>query len=189
IASVCLLPVSSPKILFFLCSVATMFSGRPHVFVVDNQVFSSPNSSTMPPIPSHDLNVWQCDPLPSPREALNICWANPWYPGLAFTPVSSRLHSEPFKCLKPPRNMFPIEGSAWSWLLAQATADSFSALEHDLCAIEGAMHANISRASLSLPPSYHRFPVPTMYGYKALHGSEAAAQASAQNSRDAFLRL
>jgi hypothetical protein len=164
-----------------------MFRGRPHVFVVDNQVFSSPNSSTIPPIPSHDPNVWASDPLP--KDALNICWANPRYPGLAFTPASPRLHSEPFKCLKPPRNIFPIEVSAGSWRLAQATADSFSALERDLCTIEGAMRANTSRASLSLPPSYHLFPVPTMYGYKSLHGSETAAQASAQNSRDAFLRL
>jgi hypothetical protein len=162
-----------------------MFSRRPYVFIVDNHVFSSPNSSTIPPIPSNDRNV---SSKSLPGDTLNIHWANSRYPGLAFTPVSPRFYSEPFQCLKPPQNVFPIEGSGWSWRLAQATADSFSALERDLSTIEGALRAT-PHASLSLPPSYDLFPLPVTYGYNAMHSSEEAAQASAQKSRDAFLPL
>jgi len=156
---------------------------RPYTFLVENHVFSSPNSSTIPPIPPRGTIGSDL------RDVRNTRWADPRYPGLPFIPLSPRFDSGPFSCLGPPRQVFPINGSESSWQLAPATVKSFKILENDLHLIERALRKPHKAGLLSLSSSYRLFPSPKTYGYSKVHKSREAAQASAAKSRDAFLVL
>jgi len=66
-----------------------------HVFTHDSDIFSSPNSSTLPPVPPFKLLSAECDPA----EAQVLCWASNLYPQLAFVPSRPRFDSPLFKRL------------------------------------------------------------------------------------------
>ena len=154
------------------------------VFVVDNHVYSSPNSNTIPRIPrqtdsSIDIHL---------RDTMTVRWADNRYPGFPFIPTAPRFNSEPFRCLKPPRDVFPIEGSGTSWRLSPATVNSLSALENDLHLIERTLRA-APLAKVKLPSHWGMFRTPRDYGYRKIHETRELAQASALKSRDAFLPL
>jgi hypothetical protein len=159
-----------------------------NVFLVDKHIFSSPNSQTIPPIPL-SASISAAHPHCCPREAMKTRWADPCFPGFPFIPLSPRFAFEPFRCLGPPRDAFPIEGSGMSWRLAQATIKSFQVLENDLCLIEKALRRAASEVTLTLPSSWRLFPLPHKFGYSIVHATYADAQASALKSRDAFLPL
>src|SRR5882762_2779068 len=132
---------------------------RPYVFDVNDHILSSPNSKTIPPFPLA-VAINSSDP----RETMKTRWADDRYPGLPFVPLFPRFDSEPFCCLKPPRDVFPIEGSGSSWRLARATARSFQALEHDLCLIERSLRAT-PEATFPLPSWWTLFHLPETFGY------------------------
>ena len=156
---------------------------RPYVFDVNDHILSSPNSKTIPPFPLA-VAINSSDP----RETMKTRWADDRYPGLPFVPLFPRFDSEPFCCLKPPRDVFPIEGSGSSWRLAGATARSFQALEHDLCLIERSLRTT-PEATFPLPSWWTLFHLPETFGYMAVHKTYDSAQTSALKSRDAFLPL
>lgn len=116
-----------------------------------------------------------------------IRWADPCYPGLPFIPLSPRFDSELFRCLSPPRGVFPIEGSGFSWRLKPATVKSFKALENDLLLVEKALRT--WDATLKLPSWWTLFRLPHKYGYNVTHTTYEGAQTSVVESRDAFLPL
>src|ERR1700729_1440684 len=156
---------------------------RPHIFFVDNHIYSSPNSSTIPLIPS--AQAIQGDP----EEARKTRWADPRYPGLPFVPVSPCFNSDPFNCLGPLKNEFPIQGSGSSWQLLPATVTLFQCLEDGLRRIEHALRSRLELERLSLPPLTQPFPFPRTFGYDRVHQTYYSAQSAVRKSRDAFLAL
>jgi hypothetical protein len=158
---------------------------RLHTFFVEGDIFSSPNSSIIPIVP---LKV-PIDPqnLDS-AEVLTPRWADARYPGFPFIALSPRFDVEPFRCLGPPRGVFPVEDLGSSWRLAPATIKSFKVLENDLYIIEKSLRS-ASASTLNLPSCFTRFPLPRAYGYETKHSTKDAVQACAVKSRNAFLSL
>jgi hypothetical protein len=176
--------ISIANILFLACTAGMPSTHHTNVFFVNNHIFSSPNTGTIPPIPS----IFSIDKNnPHPRDTMTIRWADPCYPGLPFIPLSPRFDSEPFRCLSPPRGVFPIEGSGFSWRLKPATVKSFQALENDLLLVEKALRT--WDATLKLPSWWSLFRLPHKYGYNLTHTTYEGAQTSVVKSRDAFLPL
>jgi hypothetical protein len=158
---------------------------RLHVFCVENHIYSSPNSTTIPSIPPSAPFLSQAM---DPRDASTIRWADRRYPGFPFIPLSPRFDMGPFRCLHPPRDVFPIKGSGSSWQLAPATAKAFRVLENDLHLITRALRTD-SVPMLISPSGHALFPMPRKYRYEAVHDTYEGASASALKSRDAFLPL
>lgn len=156
---------------------------RPHIFLVDNYVYSSPNSGTIPPIPPKERIG------SDPSEALKPRWADARYPALPFIPLSPRFDSDLFSCLQSPRGKFPTEVSSSSYRLAPATAKALSILENDLRLMVKALKTSSEPKPLQLPASFELFPVPSKYGYTKAHKTAESLQASFNQSRDAFLVL
>lgn len=156
---------------------------RPHVFLVDNHVFSSPNSSTIPPIPSKGRIG------SDPSDALKPRWADARYPALPFTPLSPRFDSDLFSCLQSPRRIFPAEVSSSSYRLAPATTKALRILENDLRLMVKALETTSEPKPLQLPASYELFSLPRKHSYAEVHETAESSQASFNKSRDAFLVL
>ena len=106
---------------------------RLHTFLIKGDIFSSPNSGIIPIVP---LKV-PIDPqnLDS-AEVLTPRWADARYPGFPFIALSPCFDVEPFRCLGPPRGVFPVEDLGSSWRLTPATIKSFKVFENDLYIME-----------------------------------------------------
>lgn len=161
-------------------------TNRPYVFFVQGHIFSSPNSSTIPLIPPQ--KPISSEDMRQPKECTKTRWADPRYPGFPFIPLRPRFTTEPFDCLRPPRDQFPIEGSKSAWKLAPATVKCLHIIENDLRLIEKILRLTVE-SPITLPSSWERLPLPTSFGYKAKHKTYQEALACAVKSRDAFLPL
>src|SRR5882762_4241545 len=154
---------------------------RPHIFLVDNYVYSSPNSGTIPPIPSKE-HIGS-----DPSDALKPRWADVRYPALPFILLSPCFDSDLFSCLQSPRGNFPVEVSSLSYRLAPATAKALSILENDLCLMVKVLQTTSEPKLLQLPASYELFPLPSKCGYSKVYKTMESSQASFNKLWDAFL--
>jgi hypothetical protein len=125
---------------------------HPYIFLIENHVFSSPDSHTIPPIPLRGTIGFDL------RDIRNTHWANPHYPSLPFIPLSPCFDLGPFSCLGPPCQVFPINGSGSSWQLAPATVKSLKILENNLYLIERTWQKTHKAGLLPLPSLYQLFP-------------------------------
>ena len=159
---------------------------RPYVFVDGDDVYTSPNCSTLPAIPPHRLGLVEDTPIP--KAAQMTRWADKRHPFLPYVPLSPRFDKPPLNRLTPVSKNYPVVGSGTRWRVAPATIEQFENLENNLQFIAGYL--------VKHSPNYMLFPLefslvspPSEYGYKREHRSKFGAERAAQYSRDAFLPL
>lgn len=150
-----------------------------NVLIQDDVVYSSPNSTKLPPIPNFTSDLH----IRSPADAMNLRWASNQFPQIAFAPVTPRFDGPLFNRL---RDGFLIEPVGTKWQLATATQESWYRLERNLHAMSSTL---ISSHPFGFPLDFSYFPLPASYGYQRQHCSRAIASRCASQSRDAFVQL
>jgi hypothetical protein len=144
---------TSLTLVFYIYHSQMSSTNRPYVFFVQGHIFSSPNSSTIPLIPPQ--NPISSEDMQLPKEFTKTRWADPRYPGFPFIPLCPRFTTEPFTCLRPPRDHFPIERSKSAWMLAPATVKCFQIIENDLRLIKRTLRLTVE-SPITLPSSWER---------------------------------
>jgi hypothetical protein len=156
-----------------------------NVFVCNGDVYSSPNSTTMPssiPLPSGFLDSPDCSYTPS--DAMTFRWASNHFPFIPFIPSPIQLEGRLLGRLSFISSTLPIERYKTFWRLSPSLQDSWRALESFLQHV----NATLTRSSwfnLEAEP----FPSPESYGYLGNHFTEEKARRSCMISRDAFFPL
>lgn len=158
-------------------------AGYYHFIVNDGDIYTSPNSPTIPALP--DRRPLSAD-TPDISDFQKPRWAETRHPFLAYIPLSPRYDKPPFDRLRCFGKTFPVIKSMSSWRVAPEIVAQFEALENNLLFVAdtllragGALvHLDFSLVSL-----------PTQYGFKREHKFKHGAEKSALNSRNAFLPL
>ena len=150
-----------------------------NLFTQDDIVYSSPNSTKLPPIPqfTSDLHIT------SPADVMTLHWTSNQFHQIAFIPVTPRFDGPLFNRL---HDGFLIEPISTKWQLATATQESWCLLEQNLHAMSSTL---ISSHLFGFPLDFSYFPLPTSYGYQRQHRSRAIAFWCASQLRDAFVQL
>ena len=151
-----------------------------HIFVTeDDEVFVSPNSSTLPCIPRMQDAVHE-DMLP--RDTRTLLWSNNAYFYLAYV-LRSDLYTGPiFQRLSfPTLQSLPMEHSYGTWRLPMDIQNSWARLETGLRVVI----SHLFKGSL-LPFDFAYFRMPSQYGWGRDSGDQQYARKLAMRSRDAF---
>lgn len=163
-----------------------MSQARPIVFIKDDRIFSSVNSSRLPSVPNANL-LWEDRPLP--HHFKQPCWADNRFPALAFVPVKPRFDKPPVHILRSTHGGgFCVKTSDSGWKVDPKLVQEWSRLERNLRLVARVLQKQLG-TSVELPSDMRHFPSPEKYGLMECHLTEEAAQEAARVSRDAFLPL
>lgn len=151
-------------------------------FIVNDEVFSSPNSSTLPCIPHFH------DSLPEytmPRDTQQLSWSYNAYPQLAFVPRENRFEGPIFQRLAYTFYNIPMERDGHLWRLSRSVQTQWERLETALIVIASFL---IEYSYAFMPLDFSTFRLPSQYGCRAV-GEERYARKIAMRCRDAFIPL
>jgi hypothetical protein len=152
-----------------------------HHFIVDDQIYTSPNSSRFPNLPPPRPLV---EDTPTSKDWQIPRWAETRHPFLAYVPLSPRFDKNPFSRLRPVGKKFPVVGSGTTWRVAPSTVSQFKSLEDNLVFI-----AQTLQCGSLIHLDFKLVSLPSNYGYSRMHKSKYGAEKSVELSRDAFLPL
>ena len=166
-----------------LIIILKVMAGHHHFIVNDGDIYTSPNSPTIPTLPHpRPLSV----DTPDISDFQKPRWAETRHPFLAYVPLSPRYDKPPFDRLRCFGKAFPVVRSMSNWQVAPAIVTQFETLENNLLFIADTLF-RVGGALVHL--DFSLVSLPTQYGYKREHKHKHGAEKSALRSRDAFLPL
>ena len=133
---------------------------KQRIFVVDGEVYSSPNASTLPPIPRYSDSLAE---YTTPRDTQQLEWSFNGYPQLAFVPLRDRFEGPIFQRLAYTFQSLPIELDRYNlWRLSPTVQNQWEGLEEKLRSIARFL---IGQSTACLPVDFSEFRLPSQYGW------------------------
>ena len=151
---------------------------------MDGEVYSSPNASTLPPIPRYSDSFAE---YTTPRDTQQLEWSFNGHPQLAFVPLRDRFEGPIFQRLAYTFQSLPIEQDRCTlWCLSPTVKNQWEDLEEKLLSIATFL---IRRSFATLPVDFIVFRLPSQYGWHRSVREEQYARKIAMRCRDAFIPL
>src|SRR5882724_939469 len=152
------------------------FRERPSVFVESKMIFSSPNVSSLPTIPSQPgVCFYNSEESLNTQLARTVQWSLNAYPQLAYSQVTVQFRGLILTCLAHNSNKMPMVPDQTLWRLNSGCATSWKHFENPLVQIS---HSLLGEAGVPLPLHFNYFPLPSTKGYLRTHSTSEMAMRS-----------
>src|SRR5882724_6978676 len=163
------------------------FRERPSVFVKSGMIFSSPNVSSLPTIPSQPgVCFYDSEESLNPQLARTVQWSLNAYPQLAYSQATVQFQGPILAHLAHNLNKMPVVPDKTLWRLNSECATSWKCLEDALVQISNTL---LGEVGVPLPLHFNYFPLPSTKGYLQTHSTSEMAMQSAAKSCDMFMPL
>ena len=134
-----------------------------HVFFRDDGVFSSPNASTLPPLPtppsSHSTDWAE---FMDPRDVRQPLWSSNSYPHLVYVPATICFDGPLFLHLAYNTCTMPLEPDMAMWRLSSLVAATWKNLEDTLLFVADRI---LNKSGVLFPLSFTSCPMPRTKEY------------------------
>src|SRR5882724_2310361 len=161
------------------------FRERPSVFVESKMIFSSPNVSSLPTIPSQPgVCFYNSEESLNPRLVRTVRWSLKAYPQIAYSQVTVQFRGLILTHLAHNSNKMPVVPNKTLWRINSECTTSWKHLEDTLVRISNTL---LGEAGVPLPLHFNYFPLPSTKGYLWTHCTSEMAVLSTAKSHDTFV--
>lgn len=162
-----------------LQSAASSHNPACYVYVIEDQILTSPCDIAPPAIARESLTTEEPDPC---RIHLTH-FSNNRYPTLAWVPTNPYFLSKPLSVLRVDVEQVGIQRVGNRYILDKNMVKAWATLENNLHFISEAL---LKETNYRLPLDTVDFPAPTRYGYQRSHSFRQGAKMAAKKSLHAF---